>query len=1263
MLVLANILYTIILHFALCKELIMDSAFPILTKLSNNYEKTIISFRFYFPQDSNGITYNQYIGVVFPESVSKLFLHAEFDCELFDSSFNNYTIKSIKSQDSLVGERVLNYTTQKENNILYCHFLDKKKLTLSTGTDVLYTLNIHFNKPFPSINFYYNIGLVTKTFPSPYGLIIDSLVIAGSIGLYSNNTQTLFTSTKETKLTRYNNSIDADYFFEIKMIFKTELPINNDFLMLIEIDDSNFDVNLDASQNIKQFIEGQKGIYKVTYEFGASYSKMVSFTIITTFYIKVKNFSFYKSNTIPNGKIKLLYRNSYTIIQENTFDLINIPKNELLFEASTPFNNTIYRNAAWKFTFNFTYLNPTYNKPIYARIYHNNAVEKYNELNFISSTCKMKSSFSSNKLQCFNDKNDYYFDFYNSSSVTKGSGYFFMLNTITENSSYIIDIWAYANNCGGLNYNNGYEYFTFTLELYDTIDKDEYNHLRFKEKNLCYTNNTNYISSENKEIALNDNNQAEFTFFFSFPNATNTSVIPNNPNVVIGEQNKIKCINNVIQSYNKTAKRRLFDKSLYEDIKIDNDTLKQDVFLFQEISDFTTHDNNIIIQITENGNNTLNKYFPIIFNSTGFLFTHKSFSIVALDSNNNKLKLKQVHFECPNEIEFVDLSLTGNFESLIVTFEFEENITAMIPQESSIFDTFEILVSFGYNNEDKYYPSKIIRFIKMFPFINLPKISTAGKGYTLYHINTGNKKTQGVCALQLDKDYLNITDNTSQKLFVWMVGVNLFETDYDDTEQQYPIYLKSSVTYNTNSYQSFGGLSRNNYYGLYDITNKEEQFKHYFDEVKQREGNNIPYHFMLGSLLIITFNSYSFSIQEDVIIPYYCSEDMHKNEFNNKHFYSSRFPIVISAYGNEVKKNGINSIALKYILQPTQTNSLTINSIALYNNDFEFEESSMNFNPRNNIAPGYLNNDNEKFTLSFNDIKYHAAFLLYQKAENQSSIITEPNTPNTISHYYIENSKFFYAFGKKFNSMVISLSKTIPSFSIKYSDIVIDNINNYAFFAFTNDIYAKRYFYSNFLYKYNTSNRFNYFKWYKDIPEDIAIEANETEIIMNSPYLNIKFNITSVTGIQKQKIVKVQWINVILANALCGFEEYDEENKISYENECEFDMKRLEMKCIPSIDVKKILIHCIYVQLKNLDDKTEIISVKLLGVFEPNQYQDLLISPINDKSILQFTISQKNSSSLITDPKITEMNFHHVTQADGIGILSIIVDLQGTINL
>ena len=28
----------------------------------------------------------------------------------------------------------------------------------------------------------------------------------------------------------------------------------------------------------------------------------------------------------------------------------------------------------------------------------------------------------------------------------------------------------------------------------------------------------NYISSENKEIALNDNNQAEFTFFFSFPN-------------------------------------------------------------------------------------------------------------------------------------------------------------------------------------------------------------------------------------------------------------------------------------------------------------------------------------------------------------------------------------------------------------------------------------------------------------------------------------------------------------------------------------------------------------------------------------------------------------------------------------------------------------------------------------------------------------------------------------------------------------------------
>ena len=51
MLVLANILYAIILHFTLCKELIMDSAFPILTKLSNNYEKTIISFRCYFPQD------------------------------------------------------------------------------------------------------------------------------------------------------------------------------------------------------------------------------------------------------------------------------------------------------------------------------------------------------------------------------------------------------------------------------------------------------------------------------------------------------------------------------------------------------------------------------------------------------------------------------------------------------------------------------------------------------------------------------------------------------------------------------------------------------------------------------------------------------------------------------------------------------------------------------------------------------------------------------------------------------------------------------------------------------------------------------------------------------------------------------------------------------------------------------------------------------------------------------------------------------------
>ena len=103
------------------KELSMDPSFPILMKYPYNYKSNILSLRFFFPQDSFGITYNQYIGVIFPESLSKLFSTVDFDCELSDSNNIQYKVKSITSQYSLIENRHF-YNVNKENNTLYCHF-------------------------------------------------------------------------------------------------------------------------------------------------------------------------------------------------------------------------------------------------------------------------------------------------------------------------------------------------------------------------------------------------------------------------------------------------------------------------------------------------------------------------------------------------------------------------------------------------------------------------------------------------------------------------------------------------------------------------------------------------------------------------------------------------------------------------------------------------------------------------------------------------------------------------------------------------------------------------------------------------------------------------------------------------------------------------------------------------------------------------------------------------------------------------------------
>ena len=1239
------------------KELSMDPSFPILMKYPYNYKSNILSLRFFFPQDSFGITYNQYIGVIFPESLSKLFSTVDFDCELSDSNNIQYKVKSITSQYSLIENRHF-YNVNKENNTLYCHFLDNKVYYLQTGSDILYTLKIIFNKSFPSVNFYDNIGLVTKTYPSLYGLIIDSLVIAGNMALYSNNEYNYFTPINKQAIalkTWTSNETNIDvfegYYFEIKAKFGTTQPVNKDHLFLLEIDTTTIDIDT-VKSNLELFDTNDNiSVYKIKYDFGGTYSKMVSFSVLSSIYFKIKTLQFYTLKSIPVN-LQLLYQNSYSIIQESSFEVTSLPTFELPFDVSTPYDNVIYRNGAWKFRFNFTYLAPSYDKNVYIRIYHNNAVEKYNELTFIQSSCMINNT----KKTCYNDRNDLYFNFENSSSISNGSGFFFSLNSIEQNQQYVIDILAYADNCGGVAYNNTFEYFTFSIELYDKFYPNEYYNNRFKEEDIVFINTTNYkidnttlsiTTTSNQNISVNthfiEQKEGQLENTIIQYNITNEDPIMFNI-----PKNMIRCYNNRMPSYSEVYKNMMFDSSTYKQLEYTNTTVNNittytitnDIFLYKEVTDFEINDKILSFKVSATSITNFEYLYPINY---GFYPQIEKSSVVVVNNQNVNLSLTSIDFIFDNTTS--EGTFYNQTKSILVNYTFNQTIP--VQNNHGLFSSFDLLITFGYNTNKEYIPSKIIRFISMFPFsYHTPKISEQGRSYTSYQILTGNKRTHSVCAIKLDKEYLQSNNDTSNTLLIWLLYANLFEVDYSEESPEYPVYMEAGrESYNIRAYQSVGGLTRNNYFALFDIEEKKDQFDYLFNLTGGQ--NNLPYHFFMGNLIVITDKSKSNSFtnfESDLTIPYYCNEDSNKNDFSNKHYYNNKFPFVLSVYGKSIDGNLNSNIEITEILKPQRDVSIEKDSIIDYNRHYLIEESSLNLKGRNDIIGGLVinNTDNNTYSIQFNDLYFNIAFLFYQKKHAESIV---PNTDLNCVHYNIHNTHSFYVFGKKFDSILMSIGNLS-----KRSNLIYSNIDGYvyldefALFAFNNDLYGQRYFYSNFMMRYNKNSEYNYFKLYNETNYALSLSSN----IKNGA---LSITVTSTILIDSDSILKFSFSDIIYNNSICLFHAYPSINGSSYTYlpyECEYNDKLNILSCVNEKPTILYDIVCKYIKTNTNS------SITLLGIYQKNKHiETLKYAPINSSSNVPISIR----TTALESPSFSDIRYYHTSQANGIGILEIKINV------
>lgn len=554
------IIFIIYNFISVCLNLniIPDSQNPFIIKFPETLSAdNILKLRFSFHANSVGINYSHFFAIQFPQNMGEQELtYDQFDppvytCALEDNQGNSYQLTALKP------EKGTSKSQMAENYMAFCR-LDEVIKKVKVGPEYKYTLTLKFGVKL-SVQFIRGVGLFTCTTNNPARVIIDSVPVIGTGGLYPDHTITSLNRALNIELAQLiinegplkgksadfkkdSNAIGVPTDPTVAIFPYTSITINlilrtgattliysADTILALRFPSSVVSPPLSISNEEFKFYEKiqpaltgkvnlvpveSKDMYFVT----GWTDNMVDNRIFNIRCLDMKA-SDYISSSPAAIEVFLFYKNTYSLFSYDKIRMLKITQATVKASVNHPEYWDIWRNAAWPFKF---IINTSIDFPYggYVSIQHTNALEGINRVNFMPSTCDfsdwdpLKNSIDNSfgvRPNCYPLRYDYNYPGTNKVFGYYGSGFFFKVPLLRSGVDYTLNLWGMADNCGGSQFfdsNNpnfrdkSFVQFNFILYIYKNIDIYAFNEDRLKFTNNIIFGKSSEFTMGNK--CLND---------------------------------------------------------------------------------------------------------------------------------------------------------------------------------------------------------------------------------------------------------------------------------------------------------------------------------------------------------------------------------------------------------------------------------------------------------------------------------------------------------------------------------------------------------------------------------------------------------------------------------------------------------------------------------------------------------------------------------------------------------------------------------------
>lgn len=503
--------------------------------------------------NSPGISYKQFFGVVLPDNLPHTDLKfnspipgttdtPKFDCNL---TFNQGTTTRNITVTSTLGQNGILSNEESESNIIFCQLNDNTFLQMINGDDIIYDLAITLNQKLQSY-FIQSVGLILSSTNTPDRIILDRIHNLGNIGQYNDyididkhDYQPLIIENMSiipvtgycvqngcSDIYPYDTfrlSIDLFVQVPIRLIYDHYIVIRYP-MNIVKAESVVVTTNPVTSTSLTSLTESEQALnYDLKFNskglqinYGETNEELILLNADENlqagrrFNLLFRGFTVLDNNTLVTNNIEVIviWKNTFSVFSYDYKPIIQtkritveFPDNGIgLTGIHHPEFWDIYSNSAWPIKFNFK-LNSSITYGGYVVIRHANAQSGVNSFNFIASTCDFSDTSSTVMSQalgerpiCFPLRNDLDFSDSNldNSTVYQGSGVFFYLKNIIQNTIYSVTIWGYAENCSSnesssnnptaLNNRASYSVFKFIYTIYKDIKKYEIGEKRFTDQ-------------------------------------------------------------------------------------------------------------------------------------------------------------------------------------------------------------------------------------------------------------------------------------------------------------------------------------------------------------------------------------------------------------------------------------------------------------------------------------------------------------------------------------------------------------------------------------------------------------------------------------------------------------------------------------------------------------------------------------------------------------------------------------------------------------